>query len=115
MAANAPALVARERSAVLEALDQERRSLQDYISGERQAVMAGVGQERAAVLGALHAERVATLQQLDGLALGWVDHAFDRAGLLVDRVFLWLLGLVGLGLVGGLVLVALLARVWRRT
>ncbi|MFP2926923.1 hypothetical protein ACLESO_17335 [Pyxidicoccus sp. 3LG] len=54
------------------------------------------------------------LQQVDGLARGWVDHAFDRAGHLVDRVFLWLLALVGLGLVGGLVLVVLVTRAWRR-
>jgi hypothetical protein len=114
MAANTPALVARERAAVLEALDMERRSLQDFISSERQAVMAGVGQERAAVVDALHAERVGALQQVDGLARGWVDHAFDRAGHLVDRVFLWLLALVALGLVGGLVLVVLVARAWRR-
>ncbi|WP_246356653.1 chemotaxis protein [Pyxidicoccus fallax] len=114
VAANTPALVARERAAVLEALGRERQSLQDFISGERQAVMAGVGQERAAVVDALRAERVATLQQVDGLARGWVDHAFDRAGHLVDRVFLWLLGLLGLGLVGGLILVVLLARAWRR-
>jgi hypothetical protein len=114
MVANTPALVARERAAVLEALDMERRSLQDFISGERQAVLAGVGQERAAVVDALRTERVATFQQLDGLARGWVDHAFDRAGHLVDRVFLWLLALVGLALVGGLILVALVARAWRR-
>jgi hypothetical protein len=114
VAANTPALVARERAAVLEGIDQERRSLQDFISGERRAVLADVGQERAAVLEALRAERMATLQQLDGLGRGWVDHAFDRAGHLVDRVFLWLLALVGLGLVGGLLLVVLLARAWRR-
>ncbi len=114
VAVNAPALVARERAAVLEGLGQERRSLQDFISGERQAVLLGVGRERAAVLEALHAERVATLQQVNGLALGWVDHAFDRAGHLVDRVFLWLLALVGLGVVGGLIAVALLARAWKR-
>ncbi|RKH51063.1 chemotaxis protein [Corallococcus llansteffanensis] len=114
VAANSPALIARERMAVLEALDQERRLLQDYVTGERQAVLAGVGQERAVVVDALRAERVATLQQLDGLARGWVDHAFDRAVPLVDRVFQWLLALVALGLVGGLVLVTLLIRLRRR-
>ncbi|WP_163988485.1 chemotaxis protein [Pyxidicoccus caerfyrddinensis] len=114
MVANTPALVARERAAVLEALDTERRSLQDFISGEREAILVGVGHERAAVVDAVHAERVGALQQVDGLAHGWVDHAFDRAGHLVDRVFLWLLALVALGLVGGLVLVVLVTRAWRR-
>ncbi|WP_241759259.1 chemotaxis protein [Pyxidicoccus parkwayensis] len=114
MAANTPALVARERAAVVEAMDGQRRSLQDFISGERQAVLTGVGQERAAVMDALHAERVATLQQLDGMTRGWVDHAFDRAGNLVDRVFLWLLALVGLGVVGGIIVAALVLRAWRR-
>ncbi|MCP3137518.1 chemotaxis protein [Pyxidicoccus xibeiensis] len=103
VAANTPALVARERVAVLEALSQER-----------QAVLAGVGRERVAVLEALHAERVGTLEQLDGLAVGWVDHAFDRAGRLVDRVFLWLLALVGLGLLGAGVVGVLVVRAWRR-
>lgn len=114
VAANTPALVARERAAVLEGVDQQRRSLQEFITGERQAVLVGVGQERAAVVDALHAERVATLQQLDGLARGWVDHAFDRAGHLVDRVFLWLAVLLAVGLVGGVLLALLLLRAWRR-
>jgi hypothetical protein len=114
VAASSPALVARERAAVLEAVSQERRSLQDFASGERLAILAGVGQERAAVLDGLHVERVATLQQLDGLVVGWVDHAFDRAGRLADHLLLGLAVLVGLGLVGGLILVALLARVRKR-
>ncbi|NBD08685.1 MULTISPECIES: chemotaxis protein [Corallococcus] len=114
VAANTPALIDRERRAVLDALHAERLGLQDFVTGERQAVLADVGQERQAVVDALHAERIATLQQLDGLARGWVDHAFDRLGPLVDRVFLWLtlLGvLVGAGaLLGGL----MLTRAWRR-
>lgn len=113
LAANTPALVSRERAAVLDAVGQERLALQGFISGERQAVLAGVGQERAAVVDALHAERVATLQQLDGLAGGWVDHAFDRANHLVDRVFLWLLAIAALALVGGLLIALVLARGWR--
>lgn len=115
LAANTPALVARERTAVLDALDRERLSLQEFVSGERQAVLAGVGQERAAVVDALHSERVATLQQLDGLAGGWVDRAFDRANHLVDRVFLWLLALGALALVGGVIIAALLSRAWRQS
>ncbi|MBZ4422876.1 chemotaxis protein [Myxococcus sp. RHST-1-4] len=114
LADNTPTLVARERTAVLDALHQERLAVQDFITGERQAVLVGVGQERAAVLNGLHAERIATLQQLDGLAVAWTDHAFDRATRLVDRVFLWLLGLIGLALVGALVIAAMLARAWRR-
>ncbi|MFP2910426.1 chemotaxis protein, partial [Pyxidicoccus sp. 3LFB2] len=65
------------------------------------------------VVDALRAERVATLQQLDGMAGGWVDHAFDRTTRLVDRVFLWLLGLAALALVGGLLIAAVVARAWR--
>jgi hypothetical protein len=114
LADSSPALVARERTAVLDALHQERLALQDFISGERRAVLVGVGQERAAVMSGLHVERVATLQQLDGLAVGWTNHAFDRATRLVDRVFLWLLGLLGLALVGAVVTATLLARAWRR-
>lgn len=114
LAANTPALVARERAAVVDALNQERLAVQTFISGERQAVLAGVGQERAAVMDGLHSERIEALKQLDGLAVAWMDHAFDRAAGLVDRVFLWLLGLLALALVGGIIIAALLARAWRR-
>ncbi|MHA7632683.1 chemotaxis protein [Corallococcus sp. M7] len=110
VAANSPALIERERRAALDALHAERMSLQEFVTSERQAVLADVGRERQAVVDALHAERVATLQQLDGLARGWVDHAFDRLGPLVDRVFLWLTLLTVLLGVGGL----LLTRAWRR-
>ncbi|MGE6762422.1 chemotaxis protein [Corallococcus interemptor] len=110
VAANTPALIERERRAALDALHAERLGLQEFVTGERQAVLADVGRERQAVVDALHAERVATLQQLDGLARGWVDHAFDRLEPLVDRVLLWLT-LLGVGaLLGGL----LLARALRR-
>ncbi|WP_404371062.1 chemotaxis protein [Corallococcus coralloides] len=114
MAASSPTLIERERRAVLDALHAERLGLQDFATGERQAVLADVGRERQAVLDALHAERVATLQQLDGLARGWVDHAFDRLGPLVDRVFLWLTLLVVLLGAGGLLGGLLLTRAWRR-
>jgi hypothetical protein len=114
VAANTPALIDRERRAVLDAVRAERLGLQDFVTGERQAVLADVGRERQAVVDALHAERVATLQQLDGLARGWVDHAFDRLGPLVDRVFLWLTLLAVLLGVGGLLGGLLLARALRR-
>ncbi|RKH69299.1 chemotaxis protein [Corallococcus aberystwythensis] len=114
VAANTPALIERERRAVLDAVHGERLGLQEFVTGERQAVLADVGRERQAVVAALHAERVATLQQLDGLARGWVDHAFDRLGPLVDRVFLWLALLSLLVGVGGVLGGLLLTRAWRR-
>ncbi|NPC75235.1 chemotaxis protein [Corallococcus sp. AB004] len=114
LAANSPALIERERRAVLDAVHAERLGLQEFITGERRAVLADVDRERQAVEAALHAERVATFQQLDGLARGWVDHAFDRLGPLVDRVFLWLTLLAVLLGVGGLLGGLLLTRAWRR-
>ncbi|MBN9683721.1 MULTISPECIES: chemotaxis protein [unclassified Corallococcus] len=110
LAANSPALIERERRAALDALHAERMGLQEFVTGERQAVLSDVGRERQALVDALHAERVAALQQMDGLARGWVDHAFDRLGPLVDRVLLWLTLLGAGGLLGGL----LLTRAWRR-
>lgn len=112
LAEGVPALVARERAAVLDGLERSRLSLQDFASGERQALMAGVGHEREVVLAALHAERVETLEQIDAMGYRWVEHAFDRADRLVDRVFLRVLVLAGLLLLGGLLLVALLS--WGR-
>ncbi|WP_375760738.1 chemotaxis protein [Corallococcus exercitus] len=114
VAANTPAHIERERRAVLDAVHRERLGLQEFVTGERQAVLADVGRERQAVVDALHAERVATLQQLDGLARGWVDHAFDRLGPLVDRVFLWLALLLVLLGVGGVLGGLVLTRAWRR-
>ncbi|RKH49975.1 chemotaxis protein [Corallococcus sp. AB050B] len=110
VAANTPALIERERRAALDALNAERLRLQEFVTGERQAVLADVGRERQAVVDALHAERVATLQQLDGLARGWVDHAFDRLEPLVERVLLWLTLLGVGGLLGGLLLTRALRR-----
>lgn len=115
LAERMPALVARERVAVLDGLDRSRLSLQDFASGERRALMVDVGHEREAVLAAIHSERVEALQQIDAMGVRWVDHAFDRTDRLVDRVFRWLLALTGLLVLGGLVLVALLVWGWRRT
>ena len=42
-----------------------------------------------------------------------VDHAFDRAQRLVDRMFLWFAGLLLLAVLGGALLALLLLRAWR--
>lgn len=114
MAANSPALIERERRAAMDALHTERLSLQEFLTGERQVVLADVDRERQAVVDALHSERVETLQQVDGMVRGWVDHAFDRLGTLVDRVLLWLALLLLLMGVGGVLGGLLLTRAWRR-
>ncbi|MCK8503380.1 chemotaxis protein [Myxococcus fulvus] len=114
LAAGTSALVARERSAMLSALTSEREALQRFVEQERRALMAEVADERQAVLSALHTERVETLQQGERIGLGMVDLTFQRATLLVDRVFLWLLGMTLVGVLGGLGLAALLLRAWRR-
>src|SRR5215217_2379864 len=114
LAAGTPALVARERAAVLSALDSGREALQRFIESERQALMVDVSGERQAILSALHTERVETLQQGERIGYGLVDHAFQRAATLVDRVFLWLLGLTLLGVVGAIAVAFLLTRAWRR-
>ncbi|HVG64292.1 MAG TPA: chemotaxis protein [Hyalangium sp.] len=115
LAEGMPALVARERAAVLDELEQARLSLQEFASGERQALMTGIGHERVAVLAALHAERVEALEQVDVMGYRWIDHAFDRLDRVVDRAFMWVLALVGLLLLGGLLLAALLLWNWRRS
>jgi hypothetical protein len=115
LAEGMPALVARERAAVLNELERSRLSLQEFASGERQALMTDIGRERSAVLAALHSERVEALQEIDAMGYRWVDHAFDRMDRLVDRAFRWVLALAGLLLLGGLLLVALLLWGWRRS
>ncbi|MBU8895047.1 chemotaxis protein [Corallococcus sp. M34] len=112
--ADLPALVDRERVAVTAAVARERVALQVFFTGERQAVLADLSRERIAVMLGLHSERVATLEQLDGVGRGWVEESFTRATRLVDRVFLWLFALVGLGLVGGFGVGLVLLRAWRQ-
>ncbi|NTX04360.1 chemotaxis protein [Myxococcus sp. CA040A] len=114
LAAGTPAMVARERTAVLSALDAGREALQRFIESERQALMGDVRGERQAILAALHTERVETLQQGEQIGYGLVDHTFQRAAMLVDRIFLWLLGLTLLGVVGVVAVAILLTRAWRR-
>ncbi|MBJ6763061.1 chemotaxis protein [Myxococcaceae bacterium JPH2] len=112
--ADLPALVDRERVAVTAAVDRERVALQEFLTGERQAVLADLSGERVAIMVGLHSERVATLEQLDGVGRGWVEQSFASATRLVDRVFLWLFALVGLGLAGGFVVGLVLVRAWRQ-
>ncbi|MCE9666579.1 chemotaxis protein [Myxococcus stipitatus] len=114
LASGTPALLARERQAVLNALAGERQAVQRFVEDERRALVEDLRGERRAVLATLHTERVEALRQTEQLGHGLVDHAFERLTTLVDRVFLWLLGLTLLGVLGVAGALALLPRVRRR-
>ena len=97
-----PWLVAREREAVLAGVREERLGVQAFATGEREQLVSTLQAERAVVL----AEADRTVQR-------GVDHAFDRAQRLVDRMFLWFAGLLLLAVLGGALLALLLLRAWR--
>ena len=93
-----PWLMAREREAVLGSVRDERLGAQSFVTGEREALLAQ-----------LQTERQALLAGVDQTVQRGVDRAFDRAQRLVDRMFLWLGGLLLLGALAALLLV----RTWR--
>jgi hypothetical protein len=98
---SAPDLIARERQAVLETVDdylektlafvEDQRSIlmQEEVRAEREAVLAALAEERAIVLAALaderrvvlealHQERVDTFDDLESLVDGAVSRQLDR-------------------------------------
>lgn len=110
LAAGAPALVRGERLAVLAGVDTQRVATLAALTRERVAVFDAVAAERASILAALRAERVATIASIDSLT----DVAFDRTERLVDRTFARAALLLAVLLAGGVILVLVAARAWRR-
>ncbi|MBF5044200.1 chemotaxis protein [Aggregicoccus sp. 17bor-14] len=96
-----PWLMARERSAVLAGVRDERLGAQGFVTSEREALVTELRQERVAVL-----------QEMDRTVQRAVDRSFDRAQALVDRMFLFALGLVLLAVLGALAVALLLRRRW---
>jgi hypothetical protein len=94
-----PWLVARERTAVLAGVRDERLGAQGFVTAERQSMV-----------GLLQSERATVLAEVDRTVQRGVDRSFDRAQALMDRMFLWLLGLALLLVLGALVVALLLRR-----
>ncbi|MCP3097563.1 chemotaxis protein [Myxococcus sp. K15C18031901] len=113
LASTTPAMLARERQAVLTALDAEREALQRFVESERRALTETLRGERQVVLATLRTERIEALQQTEHMGHGLVDHAFDRLTTLVDRVLLGVLALGVLGVAGAIAIAALVLRGWR--
>lgn len=109
-----PELVDRERRAILAGLREERLGAQQFVTGERMAVLDALRGEREAILSALSNERSAAMADLDRLGNGWIDHAFDRAAGLVDRVLLFVLVLTALLVIGAVLVALIVARALRR-
>ena len=93
LAAALPSLVARERTAAL-----------DAVRAERVAVLAEIDAQRAETLALLQSERDVTLDRIDAMGRAAIDAAGARAEQLVDRVFLRIAELaVALLLAAGLI------------
>ena len=95
--------VSDERRATLGALDRERNDFQSFLAGERKVVLDKMSGERAVVMG-----------DVGQMGNAWIDHAFDRATALADRLFLRLLLLVALLVAGALVALQLVFSARRR-
>jgi hypothetical protein len=81
-----------ERRATLGALDRQRRDFQAFLADERKAMLDKMSSERAVVL-----------DDVGHTGYSWIDHAFDRATALADRLFLRLLLLLALLVAGAIV------------
>ncbi len=107
--ADAENIIARERNALITALERERSILLSEIDRQRIetledaiefriAVLDAIEEERVAVLAAVEAERLAAIEDLRTLSTDFVDHAFWRAIQLLAGLVLTL-GIVGFGAV----------------
>lgn len=114
MLGDAPGLVANERGALLGALHAERLDTQTFVTGERMAMTRDLQIERTIVLDALRAERVAATGDMQRIGETLIDHAFERATALADRLFLRFILLVGLLVVAGTAVALLLLNSGRR-
>lgn len=98
-----PTVVAREREALLAALHDESSRLQRALSGERLAAFEQ-----------LRSERIAVLAEMDRLARGWIDRAFEHTTTLVDRLFVRLVVLVALLVIGSALAALMIGAALRR-
>lgn len=114
--ARVPEILAAERSSALDGVRAERvaasRSLHVEIERltaqlekEREAILTALGEERVAAMQSLRQERIASFEALEALRGKMVDDAAERAGAILDRLFLQmallLSGLFVLGFAGG--------------
>jgi len=99
-----PAIVEGGSQRVLADLERQRLEVQGFVSAEREALLVELGTERSAAF-----------SELEQTGNGWIDHAFDRAGRLVDRIFAWMLLLAALLVAGAIAVTLLLLHERRRS
>ena len=75
-----------------------------YVDQERRAAMSALGRERIGAQGFISGERAIVLRDIDQMGYGWIDHGFDRATQLMDRLFLRFLLLLAVVLAGGIMI-----------
>lgn len=80
-------MVAEERLAVLDGVDDERRQTLEYMTGERLVILTAMREERVAALDAISRERVATLQEAEAMRKrAWEDAMRDTRRLVNETV-----------------------------
>lgn len=88
LAAETPGLAARERTAILSALDDERVAVASQLDAARTAATHDVDAERVATFAGLRDERVAITASMDSIVRHAIDQAFWRATQLLVVVVL---------------------------
>jgi hypothetical protein len=86
-------LMAAERRAVLEGVNDQRVRTLEYVTGERQAVLEVLREERVAVVAAIRQERIETLKEVDAIKSRAVDSAVAGLRDVVDHA-LWRVALL---------------------
>jgi hypothetical protein len=107
LAETIPSLVDRERMTALSQLRGERLETQRFLDEERRATIEEL---RGDLKQDLRQERMQAFSDENQVIAGWGTHGLDAATRLVDRMFRWLLLLVGLLVIGGVGSVLLFLR-----
>lgn len=97
-------LLADERRAVLEGVNQQRHHTLEFVTAERLAVLAAVREERVATVAALRQERIETLAEVDAIKTRAVDSAVAGLRDLLDYALWRVFGLLVVLMVSATVL-----------
>ena len=80
------------RQATEEFLRVEREALSADVTAERTALLEALEQERLAIIAALEQERATIFEETEAVSNRLIDQSAREAEALIDRFFLWLLG-----------------------
>jgi hypothetical protein len=131
-----PDMIARERKAIIKAIqnerietlaniNQQRLDILKYLTGvqltftkdlinERHAIMDILLSERKNVLQSIDEQRIATLTEIESVGNRIVDKVLDQSKPMIDYIFIRVLQVLAILLVAGVVVAAILVRIMGR-